>query len=708
MASVAKRYSDESKAIAKKINDSYQYFKDNVDRYNDCRRAVYKSSLSQSDEQYFSSLQRPTIECNVLKPYLSRARGEFSKQQPSIEVSSVSGAAPDDSLNDILSGHIRAILDEANNTSQFQNAIYDDELSGGFSVAKIFTEYESISSLNQVIRVRRVFDPTLCFFDPLARMPHKGDGEYCGEHFPMRREDVEDKFGIDLSGVVFARSGDSFNWYYKSEGQDIAIVCHFYKKKYRNVKIVLTADGRTMNKDEYSDMVSNWSDITEPPAIVKERDSPRTTVCRYTLIGGEVKEYVETDFSYLPLVFVDGDSKVLVEGGASYQRTIPFIESAIQSQRMKNFEGSAFLNEILNATQSKTMMPIDAFPEKMQQAKAWLMPQVASVQLYNATDSKGNPIPQPTPVFNQPIDPAIYNSFMSADDTIRGVLSTFDVSEGVNNNDLSGKAIVEAGSQSNAVIMPYIMNNMAAMTQLGTIILDLIPKYYITSRTIPVVDSNGERGFIDINPSKNKPNAKPITKYDSSSLQCKVEASVNFEVQRQRDLDTIISLMQSCPAFSELMSAPGALSVMLKNISIKGIDKLDDIYEQSVEKAKTSPPPPNPQMQALQLKSQEIQTDQQYKMGQLQIQQQKLQMDAQNQDAQNQIKYLQIQINQQQLELQKYQTMLQAQLDSQDQTIQIQKAGVEQESKMADLEIAKMDMDHKHSMDVYDRINPSL
>lgn len=693
---VAKRYVDESDKINCQIRESHEYFLDNIERYNECRSAVYNTSLTDSDTEFLSKLNWPQIEFPILKPYISRLRGEWSKQTPSITVNAKSDQVANDDLNDFLENHIRAIIDDANK-EQFEDDVFSDTVTGGFSVMKVSTEYESDSSFNQVIKIGRVFNPTLCFFDPLANKSHKGDGEYCGEHFPMHKDDVEEMFNIDLNSVSFSRATDGFNWYYQTQEHKIALVCHFYNKKYKTVRKVLLANGVTITKDAYNDVVSKWTDVAEPPAIVKERDVRQTKVCRYTLVGGIVREYVETDYSHLPLVFVDGDSAMLTESGSSYQRTVPYIEAALGVQRMKNISGQALLNEIMTMMQQKVMMPIDAFPEKMEQAKPWLMPQVASVLLYNQWDHKGQEVSPPTPIFRQPIPPEIPNTFVGSDDAARGVLSIFDPNEGINNSDLSGKAIVEAATQSNAVAMPYVMNYMAALTQASNIILDLIPKYFVTPRTVPVIDSNGDRAFKMINSGGSD---SISTQYDPTILSCLVEASVNFEVQRQRDLELVINLSQSMPAFGQLMSSPGAIDIILQNIDIRGIDKLKDL----AEKAAQTPPPPNPQMQAMQLKSQEIQGDQQYKMGQLQLQQQKMQMDAQNQGFENQIKSLQVQISQQQLDLSKYQTVLQAQLDSRDQTIQIQKAGVEQESDMAKMAIAHMDMSHNHNMDIHDRL----
>lgn len=714
---VAKRYTDEAEKINKQILESHAYFSENVQRYHDCRKAIFKSSINENDEAFLSKLDWPRIECNVLKPYISRMRGEWSKQTPTISVSAKSDQISDDNLNEFLEGHFRAIIDDANQ-SQFENEIFNDSVTGGFSVMKVFTEYESDSGFNQVIKLGRVFDPTLCFFDPLARKSHKGDGEYCGEHFPMRAEDVEEIFGMDLGNVSFARGKDGFDWYYQTQNQKIAIVCHFYKKKYRKVRKVLLANGVTMDKDKYMERINNWDadgHIAVPPKIIKERDVKTTTICRYTLIGGQVKEYLETDFAFLPLVFVDGDSQLLMEGGATYQRTIPYIESAIDAQRMKNFTGQAFLHEITMMMKQHYMMPREAFPNQQGLAENWLETQKPSVLLYEDKDKEGNPLSPPIPVQSRPINPLLYQAFVDADDTVGGVLSHFNVNEGVAQKELSGLAIQEAASQSNASGFTYIMNYMGSLTQVAVIFLDLMPKYYVTPRTVPVVDASGERGFKMIN--GNTPDSIS-TKYDPSSLGVIVKAAVNFEIQRQQALDTMERLSVSLPAMQQLLEAPGAINVILDNIDIRGIDKLKEIAEEAQEAAAKNGPPPNPQMMAMQLKQQELQADSQYKQAQLQadsaykqsqiqLQQQQMQIDAQNQDMQNQIKMLQVQQAQQTLDLSKYQTLLQAQLDARDQSIQIQKAGVEQEAHLEELQMAAMDMGHKHALDIHDRLSTS-
>jgi hypothetical protein len=76
---------------------------------------------------------------------------------------------------------------------------YKDELSGGYSVAKVYTDYANEKSFDQNIYIERVFDPTLTGFDPLARDSHKGDGRYAYELFPKSKGEAEELYGADIT-----------------------------------------------------------------------------------------------------------------------------------------------------------------------------------------------------------------------------------------------------------------------------------------------------------------------------------------------------------------------------------------------------------------------------------------------------------------------------------------------------------------------------
>jgi hypothetical protein len=155
-----------------------------------------------------------------------------------------------------------------------------------------------------------------------------------------------------------------------------------------------------------------------------------------------------------------------------------------------------------------------------------------------------------------------------SDNLIQGILGSYDAALGIQNNELSGVAIMQGAMHSNAAAMPYTVGFMKGWNRVCQINLDLIPKYYVTPRSLPTVHPDGKRSYQKINSPGN-----PSMNYDPMSLDVKVEAGVNFAVQKQISLETIIQLMQTSEAFAAFINTKG-LGILLDNIEIRGIDGL--------------------------------------------------------------------------------------------------------------------------------------
>lgn len=576
---VAKRYQDELERIKTQVRRAHDYFRPNYDRFNEFRRFVFESSLRQEDITLLMTLSKPQLEFNILEAYISRLLGEFSKQEPSILVSSDDEQRADPLTTSVVEQHLRHILfDSKNNHTKYE--VYKDLLSGGFSVFKVWTDYANNKSFDQVIKFDRAFDPTLCGFDQLARYSHKGDGRFCFELFPMEKERFkEENPDVDISKINFRRDFAGFNWSYLNDNSEIIIVGDYYKKKVKRTQIVKLANGEVKTKKEYEAMAESWQEITPIPAIVgKPRTTEIETICRYRVIENQVLEYKETDFTMFPLIFVDGNSIMIKtpKNGNVRQCTRPYVYHAMGAQRLKNYAGIALANEIENTVQHKFIIKKEALPKEqdlLEAIKDWQKP---STMIVNAFYEENPDMPIPDPireVSRVPAPPEVMQGFASTDSLIQNILGSYDASLGINNNQLSGMAIVEAASQSNAAAMPYIVGFLQGLQRVAEIIVDLIPKYYTTPRTIPVQDAEGNKNYIKINQDQGVP-----LNYDENALNVKVEAGVNFQVQKSRALQQIIGLMQASPLFAQFMNARG-LKVLLDNIDIRGIDQIKIMAE---------------------------------------------------------------------------------------------------------------------------------
>jgi hypothetical protein len=603
MVTVAKSASDKLARIKEDVSTSYKYFQDNFKRFHEFRKYIFKESITEQQKAAMMQLHRPVLEFNILEAYISRLLGEFAQQEPSICVTPAEGVPIPYEVLNLVEGHIRHILHQADKDS-FSYEIYKDLLSGGYSVAKVWTDYSSPMSFNQQIYLSRVFDPTLCGFDPAARASHKGDGQYCFEVFPMDVKDFERDYpDVELKGINYERDFEGFNWSYKDAmGKKLILVVDYFEKKKKRTRIVRLADGRVMTAKDYERMQSYWQEmsfIEQLPIVVgKPRWTELETVCRYRLIENQVLEYEETDYTYLPYVFVDGNSINLTQGtsNTTYQMTRPYVYHAKGIQDLKNFAGISLANYLENQIQSKFIVMKEAIPQEDDYIEALTDIQKANTIVVNAfyENDPNKAIPQPIrEVVNQGAPPEIMGAFQVTDPTTQTILGSYASNLGRDDTRLSGKAVIETASQGNSAAMPYIVGYLQGLTQIGNIIVDLMPKYLVGKRTIPVIDSNGEQSYQEINVE-----GKPILDYKDRAIKVNVDAGVNFQVQKNKALEQIVALMQASPQFGQFMNSPQGLKILVSNLTVYGADRLQESIEPYLQEQQMQ------QQQAMQMQQQ--------------------------------------------------------------------------------------------------------
>lgn len=637
--------------IKKNIEMSYSYNKDNVKRYHDYRKYVYKSSVTDQQKQALASLQKPLVEFNIQPAYISRLLGEFAKHEPSIEVTPSEGIPVNQAVLDVVEGHIRHNIYEANKNS-FSYKTYQDCLTGGFSVFKVYTDYVNPMSFKQAIKWERCFDPTMCGFDPLARHSHKGDGNYSFELYPLTEEDFIKRYpDKKTERMRFSRNFDKsgslggFNWSYKDATNNKIILCaDYYEKKKKRIRIVELANGKVMPLNKYEKEKESWNEIEQIPIVVGE---PRWTeveiICCYKIIESEVIEYEETDYSFLPHVMMVGSGIELTEGNSNcvYEMTIPYVYHSRGAQELKNFAGQSLANYLENMIQSKYVIKKEAFPQEQDYIDDLINPQNAAVLVVNAYNENNpeQPIPEPfREVQNPPAPPEIMNAFQVSDVVTQTILGSFASNLGQNDNNLSGKAVIESASVGNAAAMPYIMGYLAAIKQASLITVDLMPKYLVGKRDIPVVDKKGKKGYNKINEEK-----YPYLDYEQGAIKVDIEPGVSFQVQKSQALQQLTALMQASQEFSAFMNSPQGLKILVKNLTIYSGQELEEAIPEWIQKQEQE------KQQAMQSQQQMMMQDP--RMIQAQASQQrahadimKVQMQAGQQQFDNQVKVAELAI----------------------------------------------------------------
>lgn len=689
---------DQLERIKKNIEKAEMGFKDNNKRYHDYQRMVFQSAIEQNDEDTLRASGKPIIEFNITNAPLSRMCGEFSKQEPSIEVRAKAGAKVEPELIEFIEGHMRHIFDESKKHNT-QYITYRDQLSGGFSMFKVYTEYEHPMSFEQMIGFKRVYEPTMCGFDPMAREVDKRDAAWCYELFPMEKEEFKEKYpDVDLQEVSFTRMDNNFNWSYSQGKQDIILLSHYYEHKRKRTKIVKLADNRVLTKKEYDEFMKSWGEqgfIEQPPAIVSERETELDSIKRYEIMETEVLETIDTSFLDNPLVFVDGDSVIIKKNddGNMQQFTKPYVYHAKGMQRLLNFSGQVIANDFEMMVMHKFKVAKESIPQEKEYQDAYANVQEAATLVYNAfmDNDPDKPIPPPMEIARVGLPPEVPMVFNTSMQMLQNILGTYDSQLGINDNQLSGVAIVEAATQSNATGMPYIVNYMQSLTQVANIILKLIPKYYVTPRSVPVINKDGTRSEKLIN----QPGGIAI-KYDENTLSVVVEAGPNFAIQKSKALQQVTLMMQANERFAAFMNTQG-LPFLLDNMEFKGSDVLREKamawMEKEEEAEAKKQQEPNPELIKMQMAQQQMQL-------QAQLAEQELQFKREEAELKHQIDMAKLAVEEAKVETERLDIMQKAGESREKLMMAITKAHAEEERALAELHIKVVDTEHQHGRDV--------
>jgi len=690
---IAKKHTDMLSYLKECVVDSYQYFEGNYRTFAEYNKFVFDTALTGTDKTVLTALNKPEIEFNIIEAYISRLRGEFSKQEPAITTESDDGAQVDPQVIKAVENHIRHIIYEAQKNGTMFNT-YTDTLGGGFSVWKIWTEYAHEMSFNQVIKWKRTFDPNLCGFDPLARDPHKADGAYCYEIFPIYKNEFKRKYpDVKVENLGGSNYLSSFNWQYNDGKKDVILVCDFYYKKKKKFKIVQLTDGQIMRMDAYKKFLEKWEQsgiLQAPPEIKgKPRDTENEIIYRYRFVENQILEFVETDYKYLPLIFVDGNSVFVQEdmGGKTEQKTRPYAYHAKGIQKMINFAGQTICNEIENMIQHKFKVAKESLPDEPEYLSAYTNVQIANTLVYKAFNDNDptQPVPPPQEIPRVGAPPELMQSFLNGSSLMQTILGAYDAALGINDNQLSGVAIVEGATQSNASAMPYVVNLMTSLTQLANIIVDLIPKYYITPRTLPIITPEGNRKYQRIN-DPNHPESIDLN-YDSNAFKVKVEAGVSFGIQKSRALNQIIAMSQSSQIFSQFINAEG-LDIILDNFEVRGVDALKERAQMFMQK--------QAQQQQMAMQQQQLAMQNNPAMINAQTNRLKTVNEIQMSQAQHNLELGKLSVEKQKADNDTVKATAQVQGQELDDMVKLDKADAERARAAVDLAMKTIDMRHRH------------
>lgn len=627
---------DKLEKIKDNIHKAHDYFKDNRKFYSKFRRFLYKTTVTDDDQNAMIANETPNMSLNITEAYVSHFLGQLSMHEPSYKFRALTNKVNYEQVK-LIEAYVRFMMG-TNGYGDWQNECIKEAITGGYSVARIYTDYVSDESFDQEIRIEKIFDPTLSGFDPLARKSHKGDSKFCYFFTPMTKKDFESKYpDVDLSKVDFSKdfvNNSPVRWYQSGDYKrdEIVYVCDYFEKKRIKKKLLWIPNPYTddvndrivVTEKDYKRMKDDWEEegniLPFPDEPIDTRIHHSHEIIRYRLIGDcFLEDPVLTDYYYLPLIFLDGNS-AFIEG---QQITRSYFYNAIDCQRIKNYLASQMLNDIENQQRAPFAMPEAGIPENEAYREGLENPQkVKGVLFYKHADDEGNPIPPLQQLSPTPPNQQLHTLYSEMSNTMQQIFGTYDAQLGLQRTDLSGKAIIEGALQSSLTSMPFVTNYVEFLSHISLVITDLLPKYYTTFRTLPVITEKGNREYIEINIDEVE---ESFLKYTHNDIGVEIEPGLNLDAQKNRALQSIISLMQTSQTFNAMMESEG-LGILIENLDIRGQEQLREMATRFMEQQKQQQEAaqPNPQEQLLKIEQERTQLEHQSREAKNSIEQERV------------------------------------------------------------------------------------
>ena len=622
---------DESKVIScarNSCNTWNGYFRDNITLGKRDIKFLLRDQWDAKDRSEFNILGKPCLTFNTSSDIANKVIAEQRQSKPAMKVTSINGIASDEAL-DLRTDILRSISYRSDNDIVYQTA-YASMIQFSYGAFYIYVDYESNKSFRKVIKYGLIDDPTTVFFDPNAKMPHKGDGDYCGRLIIMSKGEWDSTYPNIENPVSFAQPQILNTRTYKQK--DTVVLCEYFQKEWFPTIIHELSDGRTVDDEEYKEIEKEYKSISkemgnessasviinrDKPYILATRKSQDYRIMHYRLLNDMIVEVSEWHSKLLPIIFCPGNSSY-IEGK---QYTKSFISDAKDMQKFSNYVLSEVATEIKNRRREQWLGTKDNIIGQEQQ---WRNPEVSQSILLAKPDSKTNQMPMKLP--SSEIPQSLLATLNFANNGIKEIVGYFQANVGVASDQASGKALNNIVTQGNLSSVIFADNMNQAIVQGGKVVLSLFPYVYGDERSIVLSNSAGESRSIVIN--KNNKDGTITNQIDEGEYDIEISSAPSFAVQKAQSLELFMKMITINPQILPLVA-----DLMAKNLDIEDQHRLIKRFESLVppnilaeEKGDEPPPPPppSPQEQMMQQQMALSQKQIQEKEQELQIQQEEL------------------------------------------------------------------------------------
>jgi hypothetical protein len=534
---------------------------------------------------------RPCYEYNKTRQHIRQVTNDQRQNRPAIKIRAVEEGDKDTA--ETLQGLIRNI-ESVSNAERAYDTAFEIAVAGGFGGWRVVAQYADDDAFDQELLIKEVRNPFSLYLDPGAQEWDRRDALYGfitevlseGE-FKLRYPDAK----------ISSFDGDNEwadQWYFDEKVR----VCEYWYKKPYTKTICLLSSGETVDKEEVTAVLDELQ-AERGVTVVREREVQCMRVYQCIVSGAEIlSKPVEWKGKFIPIIPVWGDL-VNIGGRDLYSGMVRFSKDAAKGY---NFTRTMAVESAAAAPNVPWLVTTKMLEGGLQ--KYW---EAANTESFPFLAYNHDPkVPQgprrePPPQVSQGL---IALAQLDNDD-LKATMGQFDASLGAKGNETSGKAIIARQREGDNANFNYIDNLGRAIKYTGEILVDLIPHYYDTPRTIRVLGEDGAEKYVKLyNEVLDKQTQQVVKVNDLSRGRYDVTVTVGptFATQRMEAAELLTNIMQSAPD-----TAPILADLVVKNMDGPGTDEaskrlrrmaikqgLAAPTDEDKEDEQRNPMPPNP------------------------------------------------------------------------------------------------------------------
>lgn len=535
---------------------------------------------------------RPCYEYNKVRQHIRQVTNDQRQNRPAIKIRAVEEGDKDTA--NTLQGLVRNI-ESVSNAERAYDTAFEIAVAGGFGGWRVVAQYADDDGFDQELRIKEVRNPFSLYLDPGAQEWDRRDALFGFVTEILSESEFKVRYP-DAKISSFDGDADWANqWFFDEKVR----VCEYWYKKPYTKTICLLSNGETVDKAEVAPVLDELA-AEKGVTIVREREVQCMKVYQCVVSGAEVlSKPVEWKGKFIPIVPVWGDL-VNIEGRDLFSGMVRFSKDAAKGY---NFTRTMAVESVANAPKAPWLVTPKHLEGGLQ--KIW---DEANVENFPYLPYNPDPnVPGGRPMREPPPDvPASLIALAQLDnDDLKATMGQFDASLGKQSNETSGKAIIARQREGDNANFNYIDNLGRAIKYTGEILVDLIPHYYDTPRTIRILGEDGSEEYAELyGETTDQQTGQAVKVNDLSRGRYDVTVTVGptFATQRMEAAELLTNIMQSAPDTAPIladlvvknMDGPGTdeASKRLRRLAIK--NGLVPPTDEDREDEQANPTPPNP------------------------------------------------------------------------------------------------------------------